>query len=156
MKYRFRAVLPTFVTFFTLCFSESGGTFANNTVYEELVKNGFPVGLLPETVVDYNIQTNGNFMVHLQEVCSFTLSKTYYVTYGSTISGLLAYGAISHLSGISVKVFFFNLAVSSIYVRGNDLLFEVGFLSTKFPVTSFKESPVCRLDLSLLSSAFTN
>ncbi|KAJ7548033.1 hypothetical protein O6H91_08G114600 [Diphasiastrum complanatum] len=156
MKHRLCLVLQTFLTFCTVCLSQPKGSSAKPSVSDELVAYGFPAGLLPETVVDYDLQTNGNFNVYLQEVCAATLRKTYHVTYGSTISGHLEYGAISGLSGISVKAFFFNLAITGIYVSGNDLLFEVGFVSAKFPVTNFDESPICQSDFSMFSPGVTS
>ncbi|KAJ7530854.1 hypothetical protein O6H91_14G021800 [Diphasiastrum complanatum] len=116
---------------------------AQPSAHEKLKSYGFPAGLLPDTVVDYSLQEDGSFVVHLRSKCAVTLRKTYHVAYSSTITGMLESGSLKGLTGINVKAFKVWWLIRSIRVSNNNLIFEVGIMSAKFPVENFIESPGC-------------
>ncbi|KAJ4959249.1 hypothetical protein NE237_026360 [Protea cynaroides] len=59
--------------------------------HDELEKHGFPIGLLPTNVLDYDLnQTTGDFTVKLGDHCKITLPPdNYLATYGKKITGKL-------------------------------------------------------------------
>ncbi|XP_024521746.1 uncharacterized protein LOC112343083 [Selaginella moellendorffii] len=113
------------------------------TAYEELESFGFPPGLLPHTVVNYTLNSNGRFSLALNRTCSAMLQGTYLVTYNSQISGTVSPRYIKSLRGVSVRAFFIDWSISGIRVNHQDLVFEVGFASAKFPISNFDEAPEC-------------
>ena len=115
------------------------------TAHAELAANGFPAGLLPAAVRTYTInQTSGEFAVVLGRDCQVTLPPDNYVaTYAKTVTGKIFAGKITDLSGIRVWAFFKWWGLTGIRSNGQDLVFEVGVVSAKYPVNNFGESPQC-------------
>ncbi|KAJ7298966.1 hypothetical protein O6H91_23G054800 [Diphasiastrum complanatum] len=113
------------------------------TPYQMLDLNGFPAGLLPNTVVSSTFDSNGRFVVRLSEKCLLNIPGAYPVTYDTTITGIISPGRLSSLSGITVKVFFVWWSITEIYVSGSNLVFVVGFASASYPASNFLDSPIC-------------
>ncbi|GFY98271.1 DUF538 family protein [Actinidia rufa] len=87
--------------------------------HAELNKYGFPVGLLPINVVGYAVnETSGDFFVSLGDPCK--------------------------LDGIRVRAFFQWWSITGIKSNGDDLVFEVGMVTAKYPSKNFDESPQCQ------------
>lgn len=115
------------------------------TAYKELNKYGFPAGLLPRHVLAYNLnRTSGKFLVRLGGTCQVTLPPdNYLATYSKTITGKIVNNRIAELNGIKVRAFFQWWGITGIRSNGEDLTFEVGMVSAKYPSKNFKESPEC-------------
>ncbi|GLT82386.1 hypothetical protein SLE2022_007690 [Rubroshorea leprosula] len=115
------------------------------TVYEILPKFGLPGGLLPNSVTDYTLQSDGRFTVELEKPCYVQFE--YLVYYDKTIKGKLSYGSITELEGIQVQRFFFWLGVDEIKVDlppSNSIYFQVGFINKKLDLEQFKTVHSCR------------
>ncbi|CAN6442168.1 unnamed protein product [Victoria cruziana] len=115
------------------------------SAYKELKSWGFPIGLLPANVKDYTLnRTTGDFSVSLGDQCQITLPPDNYVaTYKRTLTGRLTEGKIGQLEGIQVWAIFKWWSITAIKTSGENLVFEVGMVSAKFPSKSFDESPLC-------------
>ncbi|KAF8034391.1 hypothetical protein BT93_C0635 [Corymbia citriodora subsp. variegata] len=113
--------------------------------HAELTTYGFPVGLLPADVRDYNINaTSGDFSVDLHGACRFTLPPdNYLATYSEKITGKIVRGRIAELDGIRVRAFFRWWSITGIKSSGENLVFEVGGISAKYPSKNFDEAPAC-------------
>ncbi|CAJ2636891.1 hypothetical protein L195_g050043 [Trifolium pratense] len=112
----------------------------------ELASYGFPVGLLPATTVlsHYINHTSGDFAVKLGGACKITLPPDNYVaTYSDTITGKIVKGKIAELDGIRVRAFFKWWSITGIRSSGDDVVFEVGMVTAKYPSKNFDDSPAC-------------
>ncbi|XP_028800126.1 uncharacterized protein LOC114755414 [Neltuma alba] len=114
--------------------------------HTELASYGFPVGLLPATtVLRYSVdQTSGEFSVELGDMCKITLPPDNYVaTYSKRITGKIVKGKIAQLDGIRVRALFKWWSITGIRSTGDDIVFEVGMVTAKYPTKNFDESPAC-------------
>ncbi|KAK7291450.1 hypothetical protein RIF29_06605 [Crotalaria pallida] len=112
----------------------------------ELTNYGFPVGLLPATTVLSHAvnQTSGEFTVNLGGACKITLPPDNYVaTYSNTIRGKIVKGRIAELDGIRVRAMFRWWSITGIRSSGDDIVFEVGMVTAKYPSKNFDVSPPC-------------
>ncbi|KAK3210769.1 hypothetical protein Dsin_015475 [Dipteronia sinensis] len=116
-----------------------------SVAHAQLTNYGFPIGLLPSSVQAYNLnQTSGHFSVHLGDSCKLTLPPDNYVaTYSRKITGKIDQGRIADLQGIRVRAFFQWWSITGIRSSGDNLVFEVGMVTAKFPTKNFVESPKC-------------
>ncbi|PKU82478.1 hypothetical protein MA16_Dca005483 [Dendrobium catenatum] len=114
-----------------------------STVHDELSKYGLPPGLLPESVINYSVNSNGDFEVELSSTCYVKFTDLVY--YSKKVKGKLSYGLISDLEGIKVKKLFAWLPITGILARddGKNLEFQVGFLSELLPISLFAKIPHC-------------
>jgi len=113
--------------------------------HTELTGYGFPIGLLPSSVQGYAInQTSGDFFVDLHGTCKITLPPdNYLATYSRKITGKIVKGRIEELDGIKVRAFFKWWSITGIKSTGDDLVFEVGRVTKKFPAKNFHSAPSC-------------
>lgn len=114
--------------------------------HTELTNYGFPVGLLPATtVLGYAVnETSGDFSVQLGGACKITLPPDNYVaTYSKRITGKIVKGKIAELDGIRVRALFKWWSITGIRSSGDDIVFEVGMVTAKYPSKNFDESPAC-------------
>ncbi|CAM6099714.1 unnamed protein product [Calypogeia fissa] len=112
--------------------------------YEQLTNYGFPIGLLPSTVTGYELAENGKFAVYLSGKCEIEIPSAFTVVYATKITGKLSYGSLKDLTGIQVKIYFVWLSITAISVNGDDLKFEVGYVSASYPIhPNFDENPEC-------------
>ncbi|XP_065851376.1 uncharacterized protein [Euphorbia lathyris] len=111
----------------------------------ELRKYGFPIGLLPSSVRKYTVNhTSGDFSVDLGGSCKITLPPdNYLATYSKKVSGKIVQGRLAELDGIQVRAFFKWWSITGIKLSGEDLVFEVGMITAKYPSKNFNESPEC-------------
>ncbi|KAJ6833042.1 uncharacterized protein M6B38_301755 [Iris pallida] len=116
-----------------------------NSAYEELKLRGFPVGLLPADVSSYSLnRTSGEFSVDLGGRCQLLLPPdNYLASYSRRVTGKLLDGRIDDLDGIKVRAFFSWWSITRIRSSGEDLVFEVGVASAKYPAKNFDESQEC-------------
>ncbi|KAG8376006.1 hypothetical protein BUALT_Bualt09G0018100 [Buddleja alternifolia] len=117
----------------------------NLNPHEELMKYGFPIGLLPADVESYTVNgTSGRFSVSLGDSCRVTLPPdNYLATYSKNIRGKIVENRIAELDGISVRAFFKWWGITGIRSNGQDLVFEVGMVTAKYPSKNFDVSPPC-------------
>ncbi|MCL7042172.1 hypothetical protein MKW94_014399 [Papaver nudicaule] len=120
--------------------------FIPTSAHKELQTNGFPIGLLPKNVLNYSLnKTSGDFSVNLGYTCKLTLPPdNYLATYSKKITGKLVEGKIGELKGIRVWAFFQWWSITGIKSSGENLVFEVGMVSAKYPAKNFDESPECQ------------
>eukprot|EP00262_Sarcandra_glabra_P004426 TRINITY_DN1544_c0_g2_i1.p1 TRINITY_DN1544_c0_g2~~TRINITY_DN1544_c0_g2_i1.p1 ORF type:complete len:165 (-),score=21.31 TRINITY_DN1544_c0_g2_i1:464-958(-) len=116
-----------------------------SSAHDELKKNGFPIGLLPTNVLDYSLNsTSGDFAVNFGDSCKVTLPPdNYLATYGKMVTGKLLEGRISDLDGIRVRAFFKWWSITGIRSNGENIVFEVGMVTAKYPSKNFIEIPEC-------------
>ncbi|XP_020206092.1 uncharacterized protein LOC109791235 [Cajanus cajan] len=122
---------------------------AKESVYEVLPKYGLPSGLLPNTVTDYTLDADGQFVVVLEKACYVQFD--YLVYYESKITGKLSYGSITDLKGIQVQRLFIWFNVDQIRVDlppSDSIYFQVGIINKKLDVDQFKTVHQCRKSLS--------
>ncbi|KNA06630.1 hypothetical protein SOVF_179180 [Spinacia oleracea] len=139
------SLLPfSILLLFSLC-SAKPNPNSLKAAHTELTAFGFPVGLLPSNVADYSINhTSGDFSIKLSDQCMLTLPPdNYLATYSKIVRGKIVKNKIAQLDGIRVRALFQWWSITGIRSSGDDLVFEVGMLSAKYPAKNFKESPPC-------------
>ena len=136
------AVILAAALLLPLARSDDGST---TTAYDELRLRGFPRGLLPANVRGYTLDAgSGDFAVDLVSSCRIVLpAGSYLANFNDRLTGHLDDGRISGLSGISVKAFFRWWSITGIRADGDELVFEVGSVSAKFPARHFNASLEC-------------
>lgn len=114
------------------------------SAYEALQQYNFPVGLLPQGAIGYDLNpSTGKFTAYLNDTCDFSLTNLYDLRYKNTISGVISKDHLKKLRGVSVQVLEIWLNIAEVRRHGDHLQFIVGIASAKFPVSSFEESPQC-------------
>ncbi|KAG0554012.1 hypothetical protein M758_12G058800 [Ceratodon purpureus] len=119
-------------------------TSDGSDVYERLETFGFPEGLLPHIVTGYTFEPSGRFTLYLASKCQVLIQDKYPLIYEKKITGMLSYGRLQGLKGITVKALYVWWGITGIAL-GDDhsLYFEIGILSTSFPYSNFDDPPVC-------------
>ncbi|KAM3267459.1 hypothetical protein P3S67_032382 [Capsicum chacoense] len=133
-----------FFLFFTTVVSDTEKT----SVYDELQRYDFPIGILPKGVKAYELNSmTGEFSVYLNGSCRFMLSS-YELHYAPVINGVISKGRLRKVSGVSVKVVLLCwLNIVEVKRICDNLQFSVGFTSANFPIRSFEKSPRCECGL---------
>lgn len=135
-------LLSLFALFFLICSSSSNED--RPSAYEALQQYNFPVGLLPQGAISYDLNpSTGKFTAYLNDTCDFSLTNLYDLRYKNTISGVISKDHLKKLRGVSVQVLEIWLNIAEVRRHGDHLQFIVGIASAKFPVSSFEESPQC-------------
>ncbi|KAL3535774.1 hypothetical protein ACH5RR_004235 [Cinchona calisaya] len=140
---------PLFIFTITVCIlfnvTVSPQSPTLTAAHTELIKYGFPVGLLPTNILSYNLNhTSGDFVVKLGDTCRITLPPdNYRATYSKTITGKIVENRIAEVDGIGVRAFFRWWGITGIRSNGQDLTFEVGYITKSFPSKNFDQSPEC-------------
>ncbi|KAK4415518.1 hypothetical protein Salat_2659200 [Sesamum alatum] len=84
------------------------------------------------------------FSVRLGGSCRVTLPPdNYLATYSNKITGKIVENRIAELDGISVRAFFKWWSITGIRSNGENLVFEVGVVTAKYPSKNFDKSPLC-------------
>eukprot|EP00243_Klebsormidium_subtile_P009558 TRINITY_DN4817_c0_g2_i1.p1 TRINITY_DN4817_c0_g2~~TRINITY_DN4817_c0_g2_i1.p1 ORF type:complete len:162 (+),score=40.74 TRINITY_DN4817_c0_g2_i1:122-607(+) len=123
------------------------------SAYERLIENNLPPGLLPDNVLNYTLKADGQFTLTLESKCSVVYSipdDEVLVHYDKHITGTLKNLAISELTGVSTKEFFW-LAVTLIHkdkIDDDVVYFNAGYLYRSFPETVFASPRSCSANLS--------
>ncbi|KAM3335703.1 hypothetical protein ACQJBY_029918 [Aegilops geniculata] len=102
------------------------------TAYEMLGRYGFPPGILPEGVHDYELRPDGSFEVHFSDECKLRIDGQYDIHYSTRVAGNIKNDTISGLEGIK-----------DVGRDGNELRLHAGIISKSFPVDVFSSSPKC-------------
>lgn len=140
------AILPLILFLLISFFSTPSASSVHDTpltAYQVLEEYDFPVGILPNGVLGYDLNSStGKFSAYLNGSCTFTIDS-YELKYKSTITGKITKDKLENLSGIKVKVLFLWLSISSVTRDDDELEFSVGIASADFPVSNFDESPTC-------------
>jgi hypothetical protein len=137
----------------------SGHTTASDgsDVYERLEGYGFPEGLLPHTVTSYTFEESGKFTLNLASKCQVLVENKYPLVYNNVITGMLSYGKLQGMRGISVKAYYIWWNIYGIALGDDEsLYFDIGILSTKFPCNNFDDPPVCEVHSPSAREAFMN
>ncbi|MTV28393.1 DUF538 domain-containing protein, partial [Nitriliruptoraceae bacterium ZYF776] len=118
---------------------------SNPTAHTVLTQHGFPVGLLPTDVKSYDLNTTtGKFTVHLTNPCRLILPPdNYLATYSKKITGKIVENKIGEINGIKVRAFYQWWGITGIKISGDDLVFEVGMVTAKYPSKNFADTPQC-------------
>lgn len=127
------------------------------SVYDDLTDYGLPIGLLPDSVINYSLSADGKFTVELEEPCYAKFQEQVY--YNKKIEGELVAGAILNLNGIQAKQLFLWLPVTGIHVDPESpayIYFEVGALSKKLSIALFDAPPTCHKTTSIESTRVTD
>ncbi|XP_042517302.1 uncharacterized protein At5g01610-like [Macadamia integrifolia] len=114
------------------------------TAYEALQQYDFPVGIIPKSIVGYDLdRSTGKFSAYLNGSCSFSLVDSYQLNYERTITGYISKDKLTQLKGVTVKVFIFWVNIIQVVRSGQELEFSVGIASASYPIENFLESPQC-------------
>ncbi|XP_051142262.1 uncharacterized protein LOC127259162 [Andrographis paniculata] len=116
----------------------------DSDVYEVLKSHGLPTGLLPKGVTNFSLSSSGEFEVHLDRACNALFENELH--YDMNISGVLGFGKIDALSGISAKDLFLWLPVIAIRVdipSSGVIYFNVSVVSKQFSLSSFETPRDC-------------
>ncbi|KAK6925736.1 Protein of unknown function DUF538 [Dillenia turbinata] len=113
-------------------------------VHEVLPFYGLPKGLLPNNVIAYDLNDEGDFTITLEHSCYVQFDQLVY--YEKTIKGKLSYGLVSDVAGIQVKKLFVWVPVTGMKADEDNAMIEffVGVLSQKLPVDLFENVPTCK------------
>ncbi|KAG2718547.1 hypothetical protein I3760_03G225200 [Carya illinoinensis] len=140
-----KSLIFSFYTLFLLLLLSPFSSQNPTPAHSELTNYGFPIGLLPSSVLGYSINiTTGDFSVDLGGSCKVTLPPdNYLATYSKKVTGKIVAGRIADIDGIRVRAFFKWWSITGIRSSGDDLVFEVGMVTAKYPSKNFDESPAC-------------
>ncbi|KMT03035.1 hypothetical protein BVRB_8g195970 [Beta vulgaris subsp. vulgaris] len=141
----FLSLLSLSLLFFLSLSSENPNPNSLTSAHQELKTFGFPVGLLPKNVADYSLNhTSGEFAINFRDKCKLTLPPDNYLAlYSKIVRGKIVKNKIAELDGIRVRALFQWWSITGIKSSGDNLVFEVGMLSAKYPAKNFDESPPC-------------
>ncbi|KAG9447434.1 hypothetical protein H6P81_013562 [Aristolochia fimbriata] len=104
------------------------------------------MGLLPKGVKDFVVDEKGHFEVYLDHSCTAKFENE--VHYERNVSGVLSYGQIGALSGISAQELFLWFPVKGIRVdipSSGIIYFDVGVIYKQFSLSLFETPPDCKL-----------
>ena len=100
-----------------------------------LRENDMPVGLIPDGIVEAELEADGSFSVRLPRRVE-RKHGGYRVRFGPQISGRFAHGRVTGLQGVEAKqVIWFQ--VQGIVLKGDKLIFEVGPARVPLPRSAF-------------------
>ncbi|XP_020589597.1 uncharacterized protein LOC110030939 [Phalaenopsis equestris] len=115
------------------------------SAYEVLRRHGLPIGLFPKGVQDFRIGSDGRFEAHLPEECTVTFETA--VHYQRNVTGMLSYGQIAGISGVTAQELFlwFPVRVIRVDIPSTGLIyFDVGVIYKQFSLSLFETPPDCR------------
>ncbi|GLT51861.1 hypothetical protein SLA2020_252380 [Shorea laevis] len=135
------AYFPTLSLIFLLIFLSFQST-TPSSIYDHLQLNGLPIGLLPKGITDFSIDPQSHrFRVNLTQPCNAKFETQLH--YDFNVSGVLSYGKIDELSGVSQQELFLWFPVKGIRVDDPSsglIHFDVGVVDKQFSLSLF-ESP---------------
>lgn len=124
--------------------SISSAEDSSSSIYEVLREHGLPMGLLPKGVREFDIDETGRFQAHLDQACNAKFESQLH--YDRNVSGILSYGQIGSLSGISAQELFLWFPVKGIRVdipSSGLIYFDVGVVFKQFSLSLFETPPDC-------------
>ncbi|KAJ9169254.1 hypothetical protein P3X46_017464 [Hevea brasiliensis] len=139
----FPAVSVTFFLYLTTLFPFSATS--QPSIYDHLRQNGLPIGLLPKGITEFSIDpTTGHFQINLTQPCNAKFENQLH--YDFNISGLLSFGKIGELSGVSQQELFLWFQVKGIRVdvpSSGLIYFDVGVVDKQFSLSLFENPLEC-------------
>ncbi|OMP04856.1 hypothetical protein COLO4_09243 [Corchorus olitorius] len=134
---------PTFsLAFLLTCLNFLTTQSSASSIYDHLQRNGLPMGLLPKGITEFSIDPETHiFQVNLSQPCNAKFENQLH--YDFNISGVLSFGKIANLSGVSQQELFLWFPVISIRVDDPSsglINFDVGVVDKQFSMSLF-ESP---------------
>ncbi|XP_021632000.1 uncharacterized protein LOC110629371 [Manihot esculenta] len=115
------------------------------SIYDHLRQNGLPIGLLPKGITEFSLDpTTGHFQINLTQPCNAKFENQFH--YDFNISGLLSYGKIGELSGVSQQELFLWFQVKGIRVdvpSSGLIYFDVGVVDKQFSLSLFENPLDC-------------
>ncbi|KAI4356297.1 hypothetical protein L6164_000329 [Bauhinia variegata] len=138
--------MPFFLLSYLLFISVSRPAFGSDksSIYEILHDHALPKGLLPKGVKEFDIDSEGRFWVHLDQACNAKFESELH--YDRNVSGILSYGQIGELMGISAQDLFLWFPVKAIRVdipSSGLIYFDVGVVRKQFSLSLFESPPDC-------------
>ncbi|KAL5227251.1 hypothetical protein ABZP36_015516 [Zizania latifolia] len=131
---------------------EAATAAAAEAAYEVLRAHGLPRGLLPAGIADFrHDEGSGRFEAALEEACTARFEVG--LRYNATVAGVISYGRITSLSGVSAQDLFLWFPVRGISVdvpSSGVIYFDVGVVFKHFPLAVFEAPPPCTPDPVLL------
>ncbi|BAD82442.1 unknown protein [Oryza sativa Japonica Group] len=125
---------------------------AAEAAHEVLRAHGLPRGLLPAGIADFrHDEGSGRFEAALGESCTAQFEVG--LRYNATVAGVISYGRIASLSGVSAQDLFLWFPVRGIRVdvpSSGVIYFDVGVVFKHFPLAVFEAPPPCTPDPLLL------
>ncbi|CAM8917906.1 unnamed protein product [Rhodiola kirilowii] len=111
-----------------------------------LRSHGLPIGLLPNKITSFTVDpSSGRFQVNLQQACNAKFENR--VHFDFNVTGLISYGQIAELSGMSAQELFLWFPVKEIRVdvpSSGLIYFDVGGVVFKqFSLSLFETPPEC-------------
>ncbi|KAK2648579.1 hypothetical protein Ddye_016068 [Dipteronia dyeriana] len=114
------------------------------SIYEILRFHGLPMGLLPKGISQFNVDETGRFEVFLDQACNAKFESELH--YDRNVSGVLSYGQIGALSGITAQELFLWFPVKGIRVdipSSGLIYFDVGVVFKQFSLSLFETPRDC-------------
>ena len=116
-----------------------------SSIYDHLERNGLPMGILPKGITDFSIDPDTNrFQVNLTQPCNAKFENQLH--YDFNISGVLSFGKIANLSGVSQQELFLWFPVINIRVDDPNsglINFDVGVVDKQFSLSLFDSPRDC-------------
>ncbi|PIA29869.1 hypothetical protein AQUCO_05800148v1 [Aquilegia coerulea] len=137
------SILSIFLLFNLIISSFSSDS---DSIYEVLQSHGLPIGIIPKGVKEFSLDDKGRFEVHLDQACDAKFENT--VHYDRNVTGVLSYGQIQGLSGISAQELFLWFPVKGIRVdipSSGIIYFDVGVIYKRFSLSLFETPPECKI-----------
>ncbi|KAI9178508.1 hypothetical protein LWI28_027368 [Acer negundo] len=114
------------------------------SIYDILRSHGLPMGLLPKGISQFNFDETGRFEVFLDQACNAKFESELH--YDRNVSGVLSYGQIGALSGITAQELFLWFPVKGIRVdipSSGLIYFDVGVVFKQFSLSLFETPRDC-------------
>ncbi|KAI4364610.1 hypothetical protein MLD38_020678 [Melastoma candidum] len=120
------------------------------TIYDHLRRYGLPIGLFPKGITTYTLDpSDGSFLLNLPQPCNAKFENE--VHYDFNVSGVLLFGQISNISGVSAQELFLWFPVKHIRVdvpASGLIHFDVGVVDKQFSLSLFERPPDCSTSAS--------
>lgn len=117
----------------------------SSSIYDHLRQQGLPIGILPKGITEYSLNgSTGEFRVLLAQPCHAKFENQ--VLYDFNVSGVLSFGRIANLSGVSAQELFLWFPVKGIRVdvpSSGLIYFDVGVVDKQFSLSLFESPPDC-------------
>ncbi|XVE90624.1 hypothetical protein DITRI_Ditri20bG0092700 [Diplodiscus trichospermus] len=139
-------LFPTLsLSFFLLSLNFPISQSSPSSIYDYLESNGLPMGLLPKGISNFSIDPETRrFQVILTQPCNAKFENQLH--YDFNISGVLSFGKIANISGVSQQELFLWFPVISIRVddpRSGLINFDVGVVDKQFSLSLFETPRDC-------------
>ncbi|KAK8545925.1 hypothetical protein V6N13_067171 [Hibiscus sabdariffa] len=140
------SLFPTlFLVFFLFLNFLTAQSSSPPSIYDYLKHNGLPVGIFPKGITDFSVDHETNrFQVNLTQPCNSDSEIQFH--YDFNITGILSFGKIANLSGVSQQELFLWFPVIGIRVddpASGLINFDVGVVDKQFSLSLFENPLDC-------------